>query len=120
MDWYQPLIKKAKQEIGHGDTLEGQMLKQELTRLTKEIDRLRTMAATGGPDDVLPRWKGEIRHKILLLPASDIMPRMSMYELKALSSQIDGIHETMKTYSASRFKEIIGNANNSGNKQPKQ
>ncbi len=114
MDWYKPLIKTAKPEIGHGNTLEGQMLKQEILRLAKEVDRLRTMAATGGPDGVLPRWKGEVRHKILLLPSSDILPRMSMFELTQLSGQIDGIHQTMTTYSANRFKEIIGDASTTG------
>jgi len=114
MDWYQPFIKTAKPEIGHGNTLEGQMLKQEIIRLTKEVDRLRTLAATGGPDGVLPRWKGDVRQKIFLLPSLDVLPRMSMFELGKLSEQVAGIHKTMETYSASRFKEIIGDANSSG------
>ena len=54
MNWYSlltsnKLLKTAK-EIGHGDTLDGQFLKREIIRISREVDRLRLLAATGGPD----------------------------------------------------------------------
>lgn len=61
MNWY-GLLKIAN-EIGHGDTLQGQMHNLELARVKKEVDRLRLLAATGGPQDVLPRWRGEVRRR---------------------------------------------------------
>jgi len=112
MDWYK-VIKTAKNEIGHGNTLEGQKLKQELERVAKEIDRLKTAAITGGPESVLPRWRGEIRHKIMLLPAISRLARMSMYELNEVSAHVKSIRNVMEQYSAKRFMEIM-NANKSG------
>lgn len=109
MNWFK-LIKTAK-EIGHGDTFEGQLYKREMERLAKEVDKLRTVAATGGPQSVLPRWRGEIRHKILLLPAKTAIVRMSMHELRQLSSSVTGIRELMDHYNAKRFKDIMGDAN---------
>lgn len=111
MNWYHPI--KVANEIGHGNTLEGQFMKREKQRLTKEVDRLRLLAASGGPDNVLPRWKGDVRQKILLLPALDVIERMSMIETEYLAGQVDSIRSTMDRYSASRFKEIIGDADKS-------
>lgn len=109
MDWYQPLVKTAK-EIGHGDTFEGQMLTQQKKRLAKEIDHLRMVAATGGPEAVLPRWRGEIRSKILLLPPVVRIENMSMFEVAEASVTVDLIKQSMDHYSAKRFMEIIGDA----------
>ena len=106
MNWYKPL--KTAKEIGHGDTLEGQFHKLELVRLKKEVDRLRLLAAMGGPEDVLPRWRGEVRRNILLLPAQSVLDRMSMIELERVSGALDELHATMQKYSAKRFMEIMG------------
>lgn len=111
MEWYKKLTAK---EVGHGDTMQGQMMIQHRQRLAKEISTLRTLAATGGPDAVLPRWRGEVRQKILLLPAIARIEGMSMFELSQILESVDDIKQTMEHYSASRFKEIVGDANNSG------
>jgi len=112
MDWYRKLI--TAHEIGHGNTMEGQMMIQHRQRLAKEISTLRTLAATGGPESVLPRWRGEVRQQILLLPAISRIEGMSMFEISQASESIDVIKKTMEHYSASRFKEIVGDADNSG------
>lgn len=112
MDWYQKLT--TAKDIGHGNTMEGQMMIQNRQRLAKEISTLRTLAATGGPESVLPRWRGEIRQKILLLPAIKRIEGMSMFELSQVLESVDAIKQTMTHYSASRFKEIVADAGNSG------
>jgi len=111
MDWYR--VVEAK-EIGHGNTMEGQMMIQHRQRLAKEISTLRMAASTGGPDNVLPRWRGDVRQRIFLLPAVAKIEGMSMFEIQQVSESVDAIKQTMEHYSASRFKEIIGNADNSG------
>jgi hypothetical protein len=110
MDWYSwdKKMTKTAGEIGHGDTLHGQLMHKEMDRLSKDVSKLRALAATGGPDSVLPRWKGEVRQRILLLPAVAIVPRMSMYELRQLSEQIAGIERAMAKYSVERLAEIMG------------
>jgi len=82
-------------------------MKRELTRLSLELDRLRTSAATGGPDDVLPRWRGDVRRRILMLPTKDVIARMSMCELEQVSAEIEDLQSTMAKFSVSRFKEIV-------------
>lgn len=114
MNWYK-VLKTAKVEIGHGNTLEGQMMKKEMERVAKEVDKLRTVAATGGPHGVLPRWRGDIRQQILKLPSLAALARMSMMEIEQVSKDLDGIQQSMKRYSASRMKEIMGDGNSSGN-----
>ena len=109
MNWYR-VIKTAK-DIGHGNTLEGQMYKQEMTRIKKEVDKFRLLAASGGPEDVLPRWRGELRRRIFMLPAEPTIERMSMMELKEVSKALESISATMKKYSAARLKEIMGASN---------
>lgn len=110
MNWYEPLkqMTKTAEELGHGNTLEGQYLKEERLRLFKAINHLRTIAAAGGPDGVLPRWRPEVRRSILLLPAATKTQNMSMFELRKVSTQIDGIRNFMTNYSTSRLKEIMG------------
>lgn len=110
MDWYK-LVKTAE-EIGHGDTHRGQFMKREQERLCKTVSKLRLIAAGGGPDDVLPRWRGEIRHAILLLPSVEAIKRMSMFELSSLSSHIEEIEGLAAKYSAKRFSEIMGYGSN--------
>lgn len=93
---------------GHGDTLEGQMMKEEFFRLKSDIEQLRLSAMHGGPASVLPRWQGEIRHRILLLPPTDRVERMSMYELGELRKQVDAIKGHIDKYGRRRFEEILG------------
>ena len=103
MHWY-----KIAKEIGHGDTLEGQFLKKELTRISHEVDRLRLLAGSGGPNGVLPRWRADVRRSILLLPPVERIERMSMCELQKVSKALENIHDSMRAYSVARFKEIQG------------
>lgn len=105
MEWYKR-VKTA--DVGHGDTLDGKRMKNELVRLTNVIDRLRKEALDGGPIGVLPRWRGEVRRHILLLPATDRLDRLSMMELDALDKRVEGIKASMSRYDAARLKEITG------------
>lgn len=86
----------------------GEMMGRERRRLAEELDILRQAAASGGPDDVLPRWKGEVRRMILLLPSKEAMSRMSMMELKELSSKISDIRGLMEKFSASKLRGVLG------------
>lgn len=106
MNWYEKLFKAAK-DTGHGDTLHGQMMVHEIKRLRREIANLRSAAAEGGPDSVLPRWKGEVRQRIFKLPAVERIDRMSMYELDEVSAELKDIQDQMGKYSVKRFKEIM-------------
>ena len=103
MHWY-----KTAKEFGHGDTLEGQLLKKELTRLTREVSDLKTAAAAGGPDSVLPRWRPDVRRSIMLLPSVERLPMMSMYELGRLSQSIQTIRAVMAKYNAGHMMAIMG------------
>lgn len=100
MNWY----KYAKD----GDTLHGQFMKREMNRLMGEVKTLKAMVEPSGPDKVLPRWKGEVRRHILLLPSLQRMPRMSMYELDQVSSKVEEIRQMMRRYDSDRFQEIVG------------
>jgi hypothetical protein len=91
----------------HGDTLDGQLYTRELSRLTKSVIGLVRVAIVGGPGSVLPRWRGEIRRSILLLPAAGKLPLMSMMELRDLSDTIAGIESRMIRYSGKRLNEIV-------------
>lgn len=107
MKWFS---KFARADFGHGDTLSGQMMKQERERLTNTVRRLKTEASTGGPESVLPRWRGELRRKILLLPALDRIANMSMYELRTIDTEVDGIKAAIERYDANRFLRVMGDA----------
>lgn len=102
MRWF---VKTA--DKWHGDTLDGQLRKRELSRLTKTLINLVRVAVAGGPEDVLPRWRGEVRRSILLLPAAGRLPNMSMMELRDLSGTIAKIESNMLRYSNKRFNEIV-------------
>ena len=109
MRWY----KKA--DYGHGDTLDGQRLEAERAKLLKDLGGIRAKAArNGGLDDVLPRWRGEIRRKIVLLPTDERLGRLSMMEIDELASKVAAIRSEMDRYSSARAKEIEG-ANPPGN-----
>jgi hypothetical protein len=94
-------------EWGHGDTLDGQMMKRELKKVSEDVRTLRAKAISGGPNEVLPRWKGEIRYKILLLPTLDKIARMSMSELGEVREQVDKIKASMSKYNQNFFMEIM-------------
>src|SRR4051812_46326552 len=106
MNWYKNI--KTAEEIGHGDTFYGQYLTKERERLCKDVSSLRTAAATGGPEDVLPRWRGEVRQQIFRLPSVERIGSMSMFELGAVADYIDGIKAEMRKYSTKRFLEYQG------------
>jgi hypothetical protein len=94
-------------EWGHGDTLDGQLMKRELEGISKDLKKLRFAAETNHLDVVLPRWRGEIRHKILLLPPLERIARMSMSELSEVREKIDKIKAAMKRYNQNIFMEIM-------------
>jgi hypothetical protein len=99
----------------HGDTLDGQRIEAERAKLLKDLGSIRARAARNdGLDDVLPRWRGEIRRKIVLLPTDERLGRLSMMEIDELASKVESIRSEMDKYSASRLKEIEG-ANSPGN-----
>lgn len=101
MRWF---VKLAK----HGDTLRGQMMNQELAKVAKELKRLVAEALVGGPSSVLPRWRGEIRREILMLPAEERLSRLSMYEIEDLRHKLAKIKAKMERYDTRRFMEIMG------------
>lgn len=107
MKWYERYNKRVKIASDHGDTIDGQLMEQEFIRLIGEISSLRREASTGGPSDVMPRWKGEIRRQILLLPALEVLTRMSMVELKEVSSKVIIIKNEINKYSLTRVKKIM-------------
>jgi hypothetical protein len=92
MRWY-------KTASDHGDTLHGQHLAVERGRLSREVDDLRGLAATGNVG-VLQRWAGEVRRRMLLLPPAERVARMSPYELGKLSVVVSGIRGDMTKYEA--------------------
>jgi hypothetical protein len=102
MRWFVKIADKW-----HGDTLDGQLYKRELTRLSKVLVRLVRAAVAGGPESVLPRWRGDVRRSILLLPAANRLPNMSMMELRDLSNTIARIESDMRRYSHKRLNEIV-------------
>jgi len=97
-------LKKAS----HGDTMDGQMLRSEVARLSKEIRALVADANGGGPASVLPRWRGELRREILVLPREDRVASMSMGEIRELSSRVAGIRGRIRKYDSRRLVEIMG------------
>lgn len=105
MNWY-GMTKTA--DIGHGQTLEGERLQSELRRLTSEVGGLRRRALANELEDVLPRWRGEVRRAILMLPDVEKLARMSMFEMEKLSGRVDEIRRTMERYGAARMREILG------------
>ena len=105
MNWYSRLQKIA---VGHGDTLHGQFLAKERERLANRVRNMRSAAASGGPDSVLPRWRGEIRRKMLMLPPSDKIAAMSSFELRDVDAEISEIERLSKRYNASRVMGVLG------------
>jgi hypothetical protein len=106
MKWYGKAVKKA--ELGHGDTLDGQMMDNTFKNLEKEVTVLRMSALEGGPHDVLPRWQGELRRAMLLLPPMDRIERMSMGELLEVRDKVDKIKADMDRYSQKKFMALTG------------
>ena len=107
MLWYKKITKKA----GHEDTLDGQLMRKVHTALVYEIKQLKVSAWHQGPKSILPRWRGTVRDKILMLPALDKIDRMSMYELNQLQVEVNAIKSMTDKYSQTRFEEIL-NADN--------
>jgi uncharacterized small protein (DUF1192 family) len=101
MRWF---VKVAK----HGNTLDGQMMTQELNKLTKDVRKLVTEAIAGGPSSVLPRWRGEIRRSILLLPSEERLNKLSMYEIEELKTKVAEIKAKIERYDTKRLMEIMG------------
>jgi len=108
--WFK-LMKEAGQDWGHGDTMHGQMRERETKAIIEKVSKLKMKAASPSSLGVLPRWAGEIRQKILLLPPTSRISKLSMYEIANLSSAVQKIEDLMARYRASRMTEIIGDAN---------
>jgi hypothetical protein len=103
MRWFKRIKKAA-----HGDTLDGQVWQGELAVVRKKIRSLLKGAMAGGPSSVMPRWRGEIRRAILLLPAEERLDGMSMIELGEVRNDIGKIEDDMARYSSERMREIMG------------
>lgn len=106
MKWYGKAVKTAK--WGHGDTLDGQMMDRTFKSIEKEVTSLRTSALAGGPHGILPRWQGDLRREILLLPPMDRIERMSMGQLLEVQDKVNRIKAAMDRYSQDRFMELVG------------
>ena len=61
-----------------------------------------------GLEDVLPRWRGELKRKIVLLPTDERLGRLSMMEIEELSLKVEEIQSEMDKYSSSRLRGIAG------------
>lgn len=88
----------------HGDTLNGQLRDELLRRLTKDVDNFRELAIADKMDGVLPRWRGELRRMILLLPATERLSAMSMFELRRVQDKVDVIREIARVR---RNREVL-------------
>lgn len=95
MDWYKT-----------ASTYEGEAIRRAVSDLTADIRRLKSDAASGGPSNVLPRWRGELRRSILLLPPTKVLGNMSMYELRELRSKVNDIESEIRRYDRARAEEI--------------
>lgn len=105
MKWF---MRTKTAAHGHGDTMNGQFYDSKLASVKKRLSNMVASTADHGPKVVLPRWRGQIRREILMLPAVDRIHKMSMYELESLEQTLDMIADKMKKYSVSRFREITG------------
>lgn len=105
-NWYS-IIKQAEAR-GHGDTLHGERKRRESEALMRDISKLRKKAIANELEEVLPRWRGEARRKILLLPPVDRIHNMSMMELETLTSEVRDIRDYMQRYSSKRMSDILG------------
>lgn len=113
MCWFELMKKADTNDWGHGDTLHGQMKNRETKILVEKIMKLKTKASNPKTMNVLPRWSGEVRRKILLLPPVSRVANLSMYEIDKLSKEVDRIEDIMARYRTSRLVEIINGADNS-------
>lgn len=95
---------------GHGDTLHGQMMKRTFTRVSLQVDELRRRASQNNFEDVLPRWRGEVKQMILRLPTMASIEKYSMCQLQELEKQLEEVSKYMKRYDRKRFWEIVGDA----------
>ena len=86
MDWY-----RHTKTAGHGDTLDGRMMRSVLRELVRDVGEMRSMAAGPGIPGISPRWAGEVRRRVLLLPPVERVERMSMGELTDLRREVDEI-----------------------------
>ncbi len=92
MRWFQKIVTADR---GHQNTLDGQFYTKKLVRLTKRLRAL-LRETEGGTQSVLPRWRGDIKRAILLLPKAERVGRMSMAELREVENKIaiKRFHET--------------------------
>jgi hypothetical protein len=112
VSWFQ-LMKTANEDWGHGDTLHGQMKERETKTLIEKINKLKQKASIPASLGILPRWTGEIRRKIILLPPTSRLGNLSMYEINKLARKVKDIEEVMARYRVSRLQEILNSADNS-------
>lgn len=110
--WFK-IMKVANESWGHGDTLHGQMKERETKTIIEKITKLKIKASSPSSLGVLPRWAGEIRRKILLLPPVSRIGNLSMYELGKLADKVESIEDVMSRYRVSRIREIINGADHS-------
>jgi len=71
---------------------------REMKKLYATISEMRSKAASGDMEHVLPRWRGELRREILMLPSPQRLPNMSMYELREVAAMVEKIQATEAKY----------------------
>lgn len=90
-------------EWGHGDTLDGQLMARTYRSIKKDLEELKLLANANGPESVTPRWRGEIRRKILLLPPVERVSRMSMHELGEVKAVVDEVRRLIGKYDSEKL-----------------
>ena len=88
------MIREAE-DWGHGDTLDGQLMRRTHKRVSADMEELKDLALAG-MRGVSDRARGELRRRILLLPAPGRVARMSMHELEGLGTQVEAIRNDVR------------------------
>jgi DNA polymerase III delta prime subunit len=95
MEWYSKMTKLAD---SHGNTFHGQFLNGERKKLIEKIVEYKKAATSNGLEDIVARWRGDIRRAIQTLPATERVQNMSLYEVKELAEKVDQISEQLERY----------------------
>lgn len=88
--------------VNHEGTLDGQLMKATAEELEADLSHLRKLAMDNQLDEVAPRFRGEVRRMMLLLPPDSLISRMSMHEMREVQTKIGEIKGLMSRYKAKR------------------
>ena len=94
-------------KVADRGTLDGEMMAREAKRLQRAILDLRGKAAEG-LSGVLPRWRGELKRAVRLLPPPEKVGRMCMFELEQVAAKVSEIEGTILKYDAARWGKADG------------